>query len=164
MLDVQGTDLVAIDRPAASVARIAINRPERRNALNPTLREKLADTVTQLTADPSVRAIVLTGTGGHFCAGGDLDSLSALPKEDVGALLARGHRLLRTIMEAGKPVVAAVEGAAAGGGAGLALAADPVVMGRGARFVLPFFRIGLVPDYGVVHALVRRAGIAATRR
>ena len=155
---------VKLDQPAPGVLRVAIDRPQVRNALNPQVRERLADMVEQAMGDPAIRAVILTGRGGQFCAGGDLASLAALPKDEVGALLRRGHRLLRTMIDGRKPVVAAVEGNAAGGGMGLALAADLVVMGRRARFVLPFFRIGLVPDYGVMWNLARRAGPGVARR
>lgn len=160
----QNEAAVKLDCPAPGVLRLAIDRPEVRNALNPQVRERLADAVDAAMRDPAVRALILTGHGGQFCAGGDLAGLAALPESEVGALLQRGHRLLRVLIEGAKPVVAAVEGSAAGGGMGLALAADLVVMGRSARFVLPFFRIGLVPDYGVIWSMARRAGPGAARR
>ncbi len=160
----QNDDAIKLDQPAPGVLRVAIDRPQVRNALNPQVRERLADIVEQAMGDPAIRAVILTGRGGQFCAGGDLASLAALPKDKVGALLQRGHRLLRAMIDGRKPVVAAVEGSAAGGGMGLALAADLVVMGKTARFVLPFFRIGLVPDYGVMWSLAQRAGPGVARR
>lgn len=149
-----------IDRPQAGIARLTINRPAHRNALTPELREALRMACKALIDDDTVRALVLTGADGHFCAGGDLARLAALPKDEVTALLRSGHALIRLLVESPKPVVAAVAGSAAGGGAGLALACDAVLMANSARLVLPFDRIGLVPDYGLAYTLARRMGAA----
>ncbi len=153
-------DEVLIDHPAPGVARITLNRPAHRNALTPPMRERLRETVQAQLADPTVRALVLTGAQGHFCAGGDVARLAALPKEELPALLRAGHALVRALIESPKPVVAAICGAAAGGGAGLALACDMLVMGSSAKLVLPFHKLGLVPDYGVAYTLPRRVGVA----
>ena len=149
---------VLVDRPATGVMRVAIDRPAHRNALTPETREALRDAIEAAVATPDVRCIVLTGTGGHFCAGGDIARLAALPRTEVAELLRNGHRLVRALIESPKPVIAAIEGAAAGGGAGLALACDLVVMAPDARLVLPFNRLGLVPDYGLAWTLSRRLG------
>lgn len=146
------------ERPRAGIARLTINRPAHRNALTPELRESLRAELQTLMQDETVRAVVLTGAQGQFCAGGDLARLAALPKDEVTALLRSGHALIRLLIESPKPVVAAVAGSAAGGGAGLALACDAVLMGSNARLVLPFDRIGLVPDYGLAYTLARRIG------
>jgi 2-(1,2-epoxy-1,2-dihydrophenyl)acetyl-CoA isomerase len=149
-----------VDRPAAGIARVTINRPAHRNALTPEVREALRTALETLMQDDAVRAVVLTGAQGQFCAGGDLARLAALPKDEVTALLRSGHALIRLLIESPKPVVAAVGGSAAGGGAGLALACDAVLMADSARLVLPFDRIGLVPDYGLAYTLARRVGAA----
>jgi len=152
------------DRPAADIARITINRPSHRNALTPEIREEIKKILRILFQDDSVKAIVLTGSNGHFCAGGDLGRLAALPKSEITDLLRSGHELIRLLVESPKPVVAAVAGSAAGGGAGLALACDVVLMTEDAKLVLPFNRIGLVPDYGLAYTLVKRMGLAQAHR
>jgi enoyl-CoA hydratase/carnithine racemase len=149
-----------IDLPQAGIARVTINRPAHRNALTPEVREALRAELQALMQDDAVRAVVLTGAQGQFCAGGDLARLAALPKTEVTALLRSGHALIRLLIESPKPVVAAVAGSAAGGGAGLALACDAVLMADSAKLVLPFDRIGLVPDYGLAYTLARRMGAA----
>lgn len=151
------SDLI-IDSPQAGIARVTINRPAQRNALTPEVREALRSELHSLMQDNAVQAVVLTGAQGQFCAGGDLAHLVALPKDEVTALLRSGHALIRLLIESPKPVVAAVAGSAAGGGAGLALACDAVLMADSARLVLPFDRIGLVPDYGLAYTLARRMG------
>jgi 2-(1,2-epoxy-1,2-dihydrophenyl)acetyl-CoA isomerase len=148
------------ERPRAGIARLTINRPAHRNALTPELRESLRVELQALMQDETVRAVVLTGSNGQFCAGGDLARLAALPKDEVTALLRSGHALIRVLIESPKPVVAAIAGSAAGGGAGLALACDAVLMANSARLILPFDRIGLVPDYGLAYTLARRMGIS----
>ena len=155
----EGLD-VLVDRPAPGIARITLNRPQRRNALTPQMRERLREAVLSRLADAEVKALVLTGAGGHFCAGGDVARLVALPKNEVAALLRSAHGLIRALIESPKPVIAAVSGAAAGGGAGLALACDHVLMADDARIVLPFHRLALVPDYGLAYTLARRVGAA----
>jgi enoyl-CoA hydratase/carnithine racemase len=153
-----------LSRPLAEVAKVTLNRPAYRNALTPELREELKLLLKALFQDESVKAIVLTGSDGNFCAGGDLARLAALPKSEVTALLRSGHELIRLLVESPKPVVAAVSGSAAGGGAGLALACDMVVMSEDAKFVLPFNRIGLVPDYGLAYSLAKRMGLPQAHR
>ena len=155
---------VQVDRPEPGIAVVTLNRPERRNAITPEMRERLRDTVIDLIADPTVRALVLTGAGGQFCAGGDVSRLASLPKDKVADLLRSAHPLIRALVESPKPVIAAVAGAAAGGGAGLALACDTVLMAEDARLVLPFNQLGLVPDYGLAYTLTRRLGVARATR
>jgi enoyl-CoA hydratase/carnithine racemase len=152
------------DRPEVEIARITINRPSHRNALTPEIREEIKKLLRMHYQDESVKAIVLTGSNGHFCAGGDLGRLATLPKSEVTNLLRSGHELIRLLVESPKPVVAAVAGSAAGGGAGLALACDVVMMAEDAKFVLPFNRIGLVPDYGLAYTLAKRMGLPQAHR
>jgi 2-(1,2-epoxy-1,2-dihydrophenyl)acetyl-CoA isomerase len=151
---------VRIEFPADGIARVTLDRPQRLNAITPTMREALIQAVITLQADVSVRAIVLTGRGEHFCAGGDVARLAELPKSELPALLRSAHRLIRALVESEKPVIAVVRGAAAGGGAGLALACDRVLLASDASVVLPFNRLGLVADYGLAYTLPRRLGVA----
>lgn len=155
---------VHVDYPVAGVARITLNRPERRNALTPEMRERLSAVVVDAMSDPATKALLLTGAGGAFCAGGDVGRLAALPKGEVESLLRSGHRLVRALIEGPKPVIAAVSGPAAGGGLGLALACDTVVIADDARLVLPFHKLALIPDYGLSYTLARRLGPARATR
>jgi 2-(1,2-epoxy-1,2-dihydrophenyl)acetyl-CoA isomerase len=155
---------VSFEIPAPGIARIAINRPDKRNAIDPEARRGLIDALTDAMADDKVHAVVLGSTGGHFCAGGDIDSMADF---DVGSARARmkdHHRLVRLLVEADKPVVAGVEGAAMGAGAGFALLADTIVLAEGGTIGFPFFRIGLTPDYGILYTLPRRVGSARARQ
>ena len=155
---------VTIDTPADGVVRIGLNRPEKRNAINPELRYALIDALTAARDDEDVHAIVIAGNGGHFCAGGDIDSMAGVTVQGARARMKSNHRMVRLIAESEKPVIAAVQGFAVGAGAGIALLADTVVMGQGATFGFPFFRIGLVPDYGLLYSLPRRVGVARARQ
>jgi len=157
-------DRVRAERPAPGILRLVMNQPERRNPLTRELREALARALEAALADEAVRALVLTGAGGAFSAGGDLASMGELTQGEARARLKAGHRIVRMLALAEKPVVAAIEGPAFGGGAALALLADLVVMGEGARIGFPFFKVGLVPDYGLLHTVPRRVGAGHARR
>lgn len=157
-------DLILIERPRPDILRIVMNRPERRHAVTPELRAQVLDAMKAGEADPAVRAIILTGSGGHFSGGGDIERISGLTEADIPTYMEGLHRFIVALVNCAKPLVAAVQGVAAGGGAGFALACDFIVMGRGATFVFPFFRIGLIPDAGILHHLPRRVGLAMARR
>jgi len=147
-----------------AVAVLTLNDPDRRNALSPEMREALLDTLDPLMADDATRVVVLTGAGGTFCSGGDLRSMR--PGEPVYARhrMMAGHRLVRLLAEGPKPVVAAVEGAAFGGGLALAALADCCVAGRDARFGAAFGKVGLMPDLGFLWSVPARIGFARARR
>ena len=149
------------------VATIAFNRPQRRNAMDVPMRERFRDLVTEAVNDPEVRALVLTGRGGHFCAGGDLSSMNP----DVPMAADAGRRRMRDslqtverLYQCDKPVIAAVEGCAYGGGFGLALLADFVVVSDTARFCLSFNKVGLVPDSAVLYTLPRIVGVQRAKQ
>jgi len=154
---------VLIDRPEPALMRLRLNQPGRKNAMTPEMREMLREAIEAALADTSVRGLLLTGAGGNFCAGGDLRRLGELPADAMPALLARGHALVRLLLGAEKPVVVAIEGAAAGGGLALALCADLIVAADGSKLAFGFNRIGLVPDWGLFHTLPRRLGWAPAR-
>ena len=140
---------------AAGVVTITLNRPEVMNALNREMREAL---VAALRAAHSARVIVLTGAGRAFCSGQDLTDTQAL---DVEATLRDEYvPMLMAITDAPVPVIAAVNGAAAGAGANLALACDVVIACESASFIQAFTRIGLIPDAGGTHSLPRQIGMA----
>lgn len=145
-----------LDRPAEGVALLTIDRPERRNALNLELRRALADAFTALGGDDTVRAIVLTGAGKAFCAGADLgEYVDATPEE----IAARDMpRLWGAVAGCPTPVIAAVSGAAIGGGCELAMHADIIVAGRSAVFAQPEIGLGITPGGGATQRLTRAVG------
>lgn len=155
---------VTVETMADGVRRIGLNRADKRNALNPDLRGALIDALEDAAGDPSVQAIVIAGNGGHFCAGGDLDSMEGLAAQSGRARMKTNHRMVQALAGSEKPVIAAVSGFAVGAGAGIALLADTVVMGQNATIGFPFFRVGLVPDYGILYSLPRRVGVARARQ
>ena len=156
--------LVTIETPAGGVRRIGLNRADKRNALDPSLRGALIEAFQAASDDETVHAIVIAGNGGHFCAGGDIDSMEGLTPQIGRARMKVNHRMVRLLAETEKPVIAAVSGYAVGAGAGIALLADTVVMGDSATIGFPFFRVGLVPDYAILFSLPRRVGAARARQ
>ncbi|WP_262063403.1 enoyl-CoA hydratase/isomerase family protein [Streptomyces sp. STR69] len=145
------------------VAYLTLNRPEAMNAITPPQRDHLIALLTEASADPSVRAVVLTGTGRGFCAGADLRGGGAANGERVAGDVARtirlgAQRLIAAVLDCEKPVIAAVNGTAAGLGAHLALACDLVLAAESARFIEVFVRRGLVPDGGGAYLLPRLIG------
>lgn len=145
-----------VSRPSEGVAWLKLNRPERRNALNMSLRVALAEAFRGLSNDAGVRAIVVSGEGGSFCAGADLNEY--IDASTVEVSKREIHRLWRVIAECPKPVIAAVNGYALGGGCELALHADIIVAGRSAVFGQPEVKIGLIPGGGSTQRLPRSVG------
>ncbi|AWD20754.1 enoyl-CoA hydratase-related protein [Fuscovulum blasticum] len=144
---------------AGGVTTIALNRPEVMNALSSLLRRELAEALRQ--AQTSARCIVLTGTGRAFCSGQDLQDAQSIAAVDFEGILNNEYvPLLRLITDCPVPVIAAVNGAAAGAGANLALACDVVIATESASFIQAFTRIGLIPDAGGTHWLPRQIGLA----
>lgn len=146
-----------------AVSWITLNRPEAMNALTPDQRDRLAQLLSDASADPAVRAVVITATGRGFCAGADLRGGAARPAERVAGDVARAirlgaQRLVAAVLDCEKPVLAAVNGTAAGIGAHLALACDLVLAAEEARFIEVFVRRGLVPDGGGAYLLPRLIG------
>jgi 2-(1,2-epoxy-1,2-dihydrophenyl)acetyl-CoA isomerase len=142
---------------ADGVATITLNRPESLNALNTQMRGELLAAFKAAARDDAVRAVVLTGEGRGFCSGADLRG--GTDERDFRRVLEREYNpLVRAIRDLPKPVIAAVNGVAAGAGVSLALACDLVFAAEDARFIQAFVRIGLVPDSGSTRALVRALG------
>jgi 2-(1,2-epoxy-1,2-dihydrophenyl)acetyl-CoA isomerase len=143
------------------VATLIMNRPKARNALDPELLAALAAGLREVAADASVRAVVLAGAGDAFCSGADLKgALGDLDAgADLGPRIAQFHALIRAIVEAPKPFIAAVRGPAVGFGADLALACDLRVLSKDAYLQEKFVAIGLMPDGGGSFWLPRLVGI-----
>lgn len=139
------------------VATVTLNRPESLNALNSEMRRALLAAFKGFVRDDAVRAVILTGEGRGFCSGADLRG-GGDERDFRRVLEAEYNPLIRAIRELPKPVIAAVNGVAAGAGVSLALACDLVYAAEEARFIQAFVRIGLVPDSGSTRALVRALG------
>jgi methylglutaconyl-CoA hydratase len=141
-----------------AVARITLNRPEKRNALNDELIAELKDALAQAYRDQSVRCAILSGAGADFCSGADLSALQKISKASVAENLEDARSLMELfllIRELRVPVISAVRGRALAGGCGLALACDMVLAERSARFGFPEVKIGFVP--AMVMAILRRS-------
>lgn len=150
-----------------AVAVVRINRPERRNALTVAVKEALRDALSQTAEDESVRAVLLTGAGAHFCAGQDLAehaaALDATPETVFTTVDEHYAPITRSLATMPKPVVAAVEGTCVGAGLGFALAADLRVFSTEAVLATAFTAIGLTCDSGLAHTLPRMVGTARAR-
>ncbi|HEX4819631.1 MAG TPA: enoyl-CoA hydratase-related protein [Acidimicrobiales bacterium] len=160
---------VAVD---GGVARVTINRPDAGNSLTAYMRDHLSEVFDELSATLGVRAIILTGAGDrHFCTGAGLGGPQkpgpARPDDapdralgDVSRMIRRGwQRLVESILDCEKPIIAAVNGTAAGGGANLVLACDLVLMADTARLIEVFVRRGIMPDAGGCYLLPRIVGL-----
>jgi len=146
---------VLVERQGA-VAIVRLNDPSCMNALSPAIKAGLDEYVPKLLADPSARVIVLTGTGNAFCAGGDIRAMQDPAGRKAPAVRNRMravHNWGRALLDADKPVVAAVNGAAVGGGLALALLADIVIASETAYFMSAYSKLGVLPDVGVLQTL-----------
>ncbi|HWB66038.1 MAG TPA: enoyl-CoA hydratase-related protein [Mycobacteriales bacterium] len=165
-----GSDELRVD-VVDGVARLTLNRPKARNALSIGLRDDLVHAVRDCRASDEVRAVLITGAGGAFCAGMDLSASSAAnagkpdfdPRSMSQALREGVHALITDLWELDKPTVAAVDGAAVGPGAHLALACDFVLVDDRAKFIWSFSKIGLVVDAGGAYLLPRLVGLAKAK-
>lgn len=146
------------------VGLVTLNRPEVRNAIDVPLRVALAEALEAVAADPAVRAIVLTGAGSAFCAGGDISSMQRQSREATLPRAEAAARVVRAIWSTPKPVVAAVEGSAFGAGTALALACDRVVAASDAVFSTSFTAVGLAGDMGIFSSLPARIGAPAAKQ
>ncbi len=158
---------VLLETLEAGVLTLTLNRPERYNALNIPLQEALAVAIGRAAADDDCRVVMLSGAGKGFCAGADLADRSIAPegvRPDLGESLDKRYNpLIRAMRSLPKPIVCAVNGAAAGAGANLALACDIVLAAKSAKFLQAFARIALVPDAGGTWILPRLIGDARAR-
>ena len=156
--------VVLVDRPVPHVARLLINRPDKRNAIDFEVRRQLTEALTEILADDSVRALVFGGVGGVFSAGGDVPSMVGLTQKQARERMQHIAVLCRLVAHAGIPVVTVIEGFGAGAAVGLALLGDYIVVAEGSKILFPFLKLGLVPDWGQMLTLPRRVGVAQARR
>lgn len=147
---------VILERPDERIAVIRLNRPEARNALNFAVRQTLAEHFTKLGADEATRCIILTGGEKIFAAGADIRDM--VERSAVEMFVRRSERFWRAVADCPKPVIAAVNGYAFGGGCELAMHCDIIVAGEGASFAQPEVRVGIMPGAGGTQRLVRAVG------
>ena len=160
---------IKLERDGA-VARLVLNRPDRRNALTHAMMLELEDAFGTLREDPSCRAVVLRGAGGHFCAGGDLDAMADMPPPPdrwrrpirwSPAYRQFGDALM-ALNKLPQATIAIVEGSAVGGGFGMACCSDVVILHDSARFGMPEPKVGFIPSQ-IITFVVRRVGEGAAR-
>lgn len=149
---------------AAGVATLTLNRPDKLNSFTVAMHEEVRAALAQIRGDRAVRCLVLTGAGRGFCAGQDLSDRAVAPgaaPRDLGASIENYYKpLVLALRDLPLPVIAAVNGVAAGAGANIALACDLVYAARSASFIQSFAKIGLVPDSGGTWSLPRLVGNA----
>jgi enoyl-CoA hydratase/carnithine racemase len=152
------------------VAIVTLNRPEVRNAINDVLRTEFIATLERVAADEAVRAVVLTGKGKAFCSGGDISGMKERLKAPAGEVAFNGwrrqgqtHKSVALLHGLPKPVIAAVNGAAAGLGCDMALACDFIMASEQAVFTMSFVKRGLVSDGGGMYFLPRRVGLTRAK-
>ena len=149
---------------AEAVGTITLNRPDKLNAFAGTMRQEIAKAVQAMASNPEVRVVVITGAGRAFCAGADIGYLKELIEQRDAAgfagLVEAGRAVVTTIRNTPKPVIASVNGPAAGGGANMALACDLRIASDNASIGQTFNRIGLHPDWGGTYFLPRLVGSA----
>ena len=147
-----------------SLGWIRINRPQRLNAFSKTTRQELLEALQRMENDSDVRCVAITGVGRAFCTGGDVnvmqEFIAANDADGFDALVDQGARIVTMIADMSKPVIAAINGPAAGAGAALALACDLRIASEVATFVFTFLRRGLHPDWGGTYFLPRLVGSA----
>ena len=143
-----------------TTAVFTLDNAATRNALTPAARDALAQALAELRNDSDVRALLLAGANGAFCAGGDLRNIASAKLDGAAGRerMRNTHRWLRELLLLDIPVIAAVDGAAYGAGFSLALAADFVLASPRARFCMSFVKLGLVPDLGAFYTLPRVVG------
>ena len=141
-----------------TVGILTLNEPDSLNAMTPDLLGGLAEAIAEMTADPAIRALVLTGEGRGFCSGQNLKASEALGQDIVTGVMKFYWPAFKALRECRVPVVVAVNGVAAGGGFSLAMAGDMILAARSASFIQVFSRIGLVPDLGSTWLLPRLVG------
>lgn len=155
------------DRREGSTLIITLVNPDRRNAFTIAMRRRIAALLDEAYSDDGVRAIILRGEGGHFCAGADLTGVGGGEPPSPTQFRERitdSQRFVKAIALGPKPIIAAVEGTAVGAGLSIAAACDLVVAAEDARFGIAFTSLGLMPDLGLIYTLGQRVGKQVARR
>lgn len=154
----------------SGIATLTLNRPDTRNAITDDMRSELIDALEQVTADRSIRALILTGNGKGFCAGGDVAGMQRRMDAAPGEVAFNGwsrqqrvHRTVSLLHKMPKPTFAAVNGSAAGLGADMALSCDFVIASEEASFTWSYIKRGLISDGGGMYFLPRRVGLARAK-
>jgi enoyl-CoA hydratase/carnithine racemase len=157
-------------RIESGIATIHLNRPEKRNAMSDNMRAQFIAALERVAADREIRALVLTGNGQGFCAGGDVAGMERRMQAPVGEVAFNGwarqqrvHYTVSLLQTMPKPTIAAVNGAATGLGADTALACDFIIAGNEASFTWSYIHRGLIPDGGGMYFLPRRVGLAKAK-
>ena len=153
---------VLVDKQDA-VTILTLSYPEKRNALSMPLREMLGQALREALADEACRVIVLTGEGGHFSSGGDISGFDGVNSINGRKRMQKTHDMVRLIMNSEKPIIAAVEGHAAGAGMCVAADCDIVVASTEAKFTCSFNKIGLLPDLGGLWSIPARMGLGRAK-
>lgn len=151
-------------RPEGEVFVVTLNDVARRNALSLEMRQELCVRLRELMDEKACRAIVITGAGGQFCVGGDVNQMQVRTADESRARLALVHDLIRLVVAGPKPVVTAIEGSAAGGGVSIVAGSDYAVAATNARFASSFLRAGVLPDMGALWTVPHRIGLTEARR
>jgi len=147
-----------------ATAVLTLDYPERRNALAMPMRQRLVDALEAIEADRDLRAVVITGAGGTFSAGGDISGMNVTDLAAGRERFRLTHRLVRLLIKGSKPVIAAVEGWCVGAGLSVAMCCDTIVAADDARFAAGFGKVGLVADLGLLHTLPARIGQGRARQ
>lgn len=152
------------------IATLTLNRPEARNAISDEMRSLLIDYLEQVTADNDIKALIVTGTGKGFCAGGDIKGMQARMNAPAGSVAFNGwkrqqrvHHAVSLLHNLPKPTIAAVNGAATGLGCDMALSCDFIIASQNASFAMSYIARGLIPDGGGLYFLPRRVGLSKAK-
>jgi len=161
------TSPAVISEEQGAIAHIQFNRPEALNAVNGELCAGLQQAILDAEQNDSVKAVLISGRGRAFCAGGDLNAIKQICDMDAERLHARLTKdfvAAQQVYDCTKPTVAAVHGAVVGGGSGIAAACDFVIAEQGTKFAFPFLDLGIIPDMCIMYVLTQRVGLQAARR
>ena len=154
----EATEDRVLVRREGSIAVLTLNFPRRMNAFGLAMRQQMWDRLLELESDEDVRAIVLTGAGGNFCAGGDITEMESRPVLKGRMRMELAVRIFRLLVTGPKPFICAVEGNAAGCGVSFAAASDYCVAASDAKFKIAFIKVGLIPDVGGLWSIPRKIG------
>jgi enoyl-CoA hydratase/carnithine racemase len=156
--------MIRVEKPGAGVGLVTLDDPKIRNAMTAENRAELRAALDELADDRAIHALVMTGAGGHFCAGGDVRTMGETDTARIDERMGDVARTAEQLAAFPKPVIAAVSGHAAGAGVSLACLADMVVADDTAQFTFSFLKLALGPDWGLSWTLARRVGATAAKR